>query len=70
MGEDVIGRPRGVDRYEDPALAERLRASYLASIQLLRSRGHRIEEIDASRALDDVLADVLTRLDGQLDAGR
>ena len=37
-----------VDRYEDPALAERLRESYLASIELLRSRGHRIEEIDAS----------------------
>jgi len=52
-----------VDRYEDPALAQGLRESYAASIALLRSRGHRIEQIDASPPLDDVLADVLARLD-------
>lgn len=52
-----------VDRYEDPAFAERLRASYRVSIDLLRSRGHRIEEVDASRPAEDVLSDVVARLD-------
>ena len=58
----MSGRGR-VDRYEDPELQERLRTSYRAAIELLRSRGHRIEEIDASRPTDEVLADVLARLD-------
>ncbi len=52
-----------VDRYEDPGLAQRLRASYTSSIELLRARGHRIEEIDAFRPVDDVVADALARLD-------
>jgi dTMP kinase len=55
-----------VDRYEDPAIAEKLRASYRTSIELLRSRDHRIEEIDASASADDVLSELLARL----DAGR
>ena len=55
-----------VDRYEDPSIAEKLRMSYRASIELLRSRGHRIEEIDASAPADDVLSELLARL----DAGR
>ena len=52
-----------VDRYEDPALATPLRASYLTSIDLLRSRGHRIEIVDASFPAVDVLRTLLTRLD-------
>jgi dTMP kinase len=60
--ERMSGRGR-VDRYEDPALAQRLRESYRSAIELLRARGHRIEEIDASASADDVLAEVLVRLD-------
>jgi dTMP kinase len=52
-----------VDRYEDPALSAALRESYLASIDLLRARGHRIDVIDASPAADDVLQGLLIRLD-------
>jgi dTMP kinase len=62
--ERMSGRGR-VDRYEDPALAERLRASYRAAVELLRARGHRIEEIDATPAADDVLAEMLARLDAR-----
>lgn len=58
----MSGRGR-VERYEDPALAVRLRESYRISIELLRARGHRIEHVDASRGVDEVLADVLARLD-------
>jgi dTMP kinase len=54
-----------LDRYEDPGLAERLRDSYRASIELLRARGHRVEEIDASPPVDDVLAELLARLDAE-----
>jgi dTMP kinase len=60
----MSGRGR-VDRYEDPALAERLRASYEESIGLLRARGHRIDEVDAARTAADVVADVLARLDAR-----
>ena len=64
----MSGRGR-VDRYEDPALAQRLRESYRASIELLRACGHRIEEVDASPGAVDVLAELLVRLDRRLDAG-
>jgi dTMP kinase len=60
----MSGRGR-VDRYEDPGLQDRLRASYRTSIGLLRARGHRIDEIDASRDAEAVLADVLARLDAR-----
>ena len=62
--ERMSGRGR-VDRYEDPAFAGRLREAYRTSVELLRARGHRIEEVDASRSADDVLADVLARLDAR-----
>ena len=65
----MSGRGR-VDRYEDPALAQRLRESYRTSIELLRADGHRIEEIDAAPPADEVLADIVARLDAGLDAAR
>jgi dTMP kinase len=52
-----------VDRYEDPALGADLRASYGASIDLLRDRGDRIEVIDGSLPAEEVVATVLSRLD-------
>jgi dTMP kinase len=52
-----------VERYEVDDLQERLRAQYEQAIAILRAEGHRIEEIDASAPVDDVLADVLRRLD-------
>lgn len=52
------------DRYEAPELDGTLRGSYLAAIELLRTAGHRIVTVDASRPPDDVLADVLAALDG------
>jgi dTMP kinase len=51
------------ERYEGAELAEELRRSYEESIELLRSAGHRIEVIDASRSIEKVLEDVLARLD-------
>lgn len=60
--ERMSGRQR-VDRYEDPTLAARLRASYLASIDLLRARGDRIELVDATPPVTDVVSEVLSRLD-------
>jgi dTMP kinase len=59
-----MGSRDDVERYEHDELQAGLRESYEASIELLRARGHRIETIDASRPIDDVLADVLARLDG------
>jgi dTMP kinase len=56
--------PRGrTDRYEDPELADRLRASYDASVSLLRANGHRIDVIDAAQPAADVVAELLARLD-------
>ena len=60
--ERLAGRSR-TERYEGAELAEALRRSYDESIELLLSAGHRIEVIDSSRSIDDVLADVLSRLD-------
>ncbi len=51
------------ERYEGADLSEDLRTSYEESIELLRSAGHRIEVIDSSQPIDDVLEDVLARLD-------
>ena len=51
------------ERYEDPDLAERLRAGYEESIELLRSHGHRIEAVDASPPVADVVVEVCARLD-------
>jgi dTMP kinase len=51
------------DRYEDPDLDPALRDSYARSVELLRSIGHRIEVLDASRSPEDVLAELLARLD-------
>ncbi|HYZ91152.1 MAG TPA: dTMP kinase [Actinomycetota bacterium] len=57
-------RARGpADRYEAPAFAARLRASYLDSIELLRDAGHRIEEVDGNAEPQAVLEEVLRRLD-------
>jgi dTMP kinase len=50
------------DRYEDPALAERLRASYEQAVALLREAGHRIEKVDAAPPAEEVLAEILRRL--------
>ena len=60
--ERMSGRGR-VDRYEEPVLAARLRESYEASIDLLRARGERIEVVDATPDVTEVVADVLARLD-------
>lgn len=51
------------ERYEGGELADSLRRSYEESIELLRSAGHRIEVIDSSQPIDEVLEDVLARLD-------
>lgn len=51
------------DRYEDPAIADRLRAAYTRSADLLRANGHRIDVVDATRPPEDVVAHVLARLD-------
>lgn len=51
------------DRYEDPDLAASLEASYEASVDLLRSAGHRIEVLDASLEPSEVLSAALARLD-------
>lgn len=60
--ERMSGRGRS-DRYEDPELQELLRRGYAAAIHVLRRAGHRIEEIDATAGVDDVLATILARLD-------
>jgi dTMP kinase len=52
-----------VDRYEDPALALRLRASYEESAALLRRHGHRIEAVDATSDPEAIVSDLLGRLD-------
>jgi thymidylate kinase len=53
----------GRERYEDPSFTDGLRASYLASIELLREAGHKLEVIDASSPAEEVAAQVLGRLD-------
>jgi dTMP kinase len=60
--ERLAGRS-ATERYEGAELAEGLRKSYEESIDLLRANGHRIDVIDASRAAEEVLADVISRLD-------
>jgi dTMP kinase len=58
--------PRGqVDRYEDPAIAQRLRESYDAATTLLRSNGHRIDVIDATATPETIVSSLVSRL-GQL----
>ena len=52
-----------IERYEAPALAESIAASYRTSIDLLRTAGHRIEVVDGSAAPHEVLSEVLARLD-------
>jgi dTMP kinase len=51
------------ERYEAPALAERLRASYVESIELLTANGHAIEVLNGTEDPQMVLESVLTRLD-------
>jgi dTMP kinase len=62
LSERLATRER-TERYEAPDLADRLRASYEESIEVLRSRGHRIEVVDGAREPADVLEDVLAQLD-------
>ncbi len=58
-----LSRRKASDRYEDPALTDALRASYELSIALLKERGHVIELIDGTSDQQNVLSDVLSRLD-------
>jgi dTMP kinase len=51
------------DRYEDPELSGQLRAAYELGIELLRSNGHRVEILDGTAPVDNVLQDVQRRLD-------
>lgn len=51
------------ERWEDPALAARLRSSYEDSIRLLRELGHRIVLVDGTSAPDVVLGRLLAELD-------
>jgi dTMP kinase len=53
----------GRDRYEDPALADALRASYAGSVELLRGAGHTIDVLDADAPRDALVAAILRRLD-------
>jgi dTMP kinase len=58
----IAARSR-TERYEGPELADEIRASYRASIDLLRSLGQEIEILDASPPVDEVLKALLARLD-------
>ena len=58
----MAGRP-GADRYEAAELQPRLSRSYAESIDLLRSRGHRIVEIDGGSAEGAVSAAIRAELD-------
>lgn len=51
------------DRYEEPSFAEDLMASHAQAVDLLRSAGHRIVEIDASGAEQQTLEAVMAELD-------
>jgi thymidylate kinase len=51
------------ERYEEPDLASGLRESYERSIALLTGLGHRIETVDATPPVDEVVAEILRRLD-------
>lgn len=51
------------ERYEAPALAERLRASYVESMEMLRADGHLIDVVNGTEDPQMVLESVLTRLD-------
>jgi thymidylate kinase len=53
----------GLERYEEPEFDPKLRAAYADAAELLRRRGDRIEAIDASRPVPEVLSDLLARLD-------
>ncbi|MEX2394848.1 MAG: dTMP kinase [Actinomycetota bacterium] len=53
----------GLERYEEPEFDAKLRASYAQATALLRSRGHRIESIDASKSPDDIVTELIVRLD-------
>jgi len=64
--ERMAARGGSTDRYEDPALAERLRASYAGSADLLRRHGHRIEVVDATPPASDVVGELMSRLDAAL----
>lgn len=60
-----IGDRDAVDRYESPELAAGLRESYLASIELLRGRGHRIEIVTSDAGPVEVHAEVLRAVDAR-----
>jgi len=53
------------ERYETPELADSLRASYEASIALLRAHGHRIEVVTEPGRPSDVLGAVLLAIDAE-----
>jgi dTMP kinase len=53
----------GLERYEEPEFDAELRASYAKAAELLRSRGHRIESIDASKSPSDIVSELIARLD-------
>jgi dTMP kinase len=63
LAERLASRP-AAERWEDPAMASRLRSSYEESMRLLREAGHRIEVVDGAAPPQDVLA----RLRAELDA--
>jgi dTMP kinase len=58
----LAGRTRA-DRYEQPQGQDELRGSYLASIDLLRSRGDRIVVLDATQSPDALCRTILDELD-------
>ena len=51
------------DRYERDELQLRLRTSYAESIDLLRSRGHAVLEIDGTQQAPAICARILAELD-------
>ena len=65
--EDVrrarMGARGSLERYEEPEFDAKLRDSYARAAELLRSRGHRIESVDASRDPKTIVSDLLARLD-------
>jgi dTMP kinase len=58
-----LGRRTSLDRYEDVDLQDVLAASYGRAIDLLRSRGHSIEVVDASGSREDTHQAIMSPVD-------
>jgi dTMP kinase len=57
-------------RFERAETLARVRSNFLRFIEELRERGERIDVVDGSRPIDDVRADVRSRVDAFLNATR